>query len=200
MQLRAAAALSDREHQPSLSGGEIVLSDDDDYDSVTNGSSEDSIMSTTTHPTKKNPFEIASLWRRVFANILDYIFYLLFGFLVISSIATVAYLLFGSAAVETMPLIGVVCLFVGFFAWEILFICSRRQATPGKQTLGLKVVTKSGKKLTLDMSCLRFIVKYIGPFYGWLGWLWALGNHEKQTWHDIAAESYVVLDDGSNPI
>jgi uncharacterized RDD family membrane protein YckC len=67
--------------------------------------------------------------------------------------------------------------------------------TVGKAALGIRIVTVTGKPLTLWTLFIRNWAGYIvsGLFLG-IGYLWALNNEQRQTWHDLAANTLVIKD------
>lgn len=76
--------------------------------------------------------------------------------------------------------------------------------TLGKLAMGIRIVTVDGSPLTVGRLFLRNWVGYIvsGIPVG-IGFLWALTNENRQTWHDILAETVVVRDETAqlnNPI
>lgn len=74
------------------------------------------------------------------------------------------------------------------------------EATPLKGTLGkyifnIKVIKKNGEKLTLMDSIKRNLFKIISKIPLSLGFIWALFNKDRYTWHDKIANTVVVKGD-----
>ena len=64
--------------------------------------------------------------------------------------------------------------------------------TPGKKWLGIQVLLEDGQVPDTKTAFTRFIGYLVsgGPFF--VGFLWALFNKEKQTWHDKMARTIVI--------
>ncbi len=67
--------------------------------------------------------------------------------------------------------------------------------TLGKMMLRLRVVKKSGGRITILDALLRNVFGYMISQIFLLGYLWALFDKEKQAWHDKMAGT-VVVDEG----
>ena len=83
-----------------------------------------------------------------------------------------------------LPLIGIT-----YFA---IFESSPRQATIGKQLVGIKVVNSKGQDLRLMNALLRAGVKFFISGIFFIGYILAFFNDKKQTLHDKWADTYVV--------
>lgn len=75
---------------------------------------------------------------------------------------------------------------------------SRYQATVGKRILGIKVVNREGKRLSLWQAITRSLAKLISGFIFGLGYLMAAFTQHKQALHDLLTNCYVV-DNKSSP-
>lgn len=77
--------------------------------------------------------------------------------------------------------------------YNIYFVASVWQATPGKRWLGMKVVTKDGKPLTLLQSAYRHLMSGVsmGILSG-LGYLTIPFSKEKAALHDMICNTRVV--------
>ena len=65
--------------------------------------------------------------------------------------------------------------------------------THGGQTLGMKtwkmkLTTRSGGQLNLQQALVYFVAAMISWSALGLGYLWALFNHSRATWHDLIAQ------------
>jgi len=65
-------------------------------------------------------------------------------------------------------------------------------ATWGKQVMGIEVVTEDGTKPSFNTAFIRAFVSLISGAVFALGYIWAFFNPRKQTWHDLAARTFVV--------
>ncbi len=73
-----------------------------------------------------------------------------------------------------------------------LYIGNSFGGTLGKRAFGLRVVSASdGGNIGLERGLNRIFVYPLGSIAG-VGWLWMVGDDQKQTWHDKAAGSIVV--------
>ena len=78
------------------------------------------------------------------------------------------------------------------FLYYGLFEASPRQATPGKQLLGIRVTDLKGQRLSTVHAWLRQGAKIITLAMSGLGYLPALFTVKAQTIHDIVARTLVV--------
>lgn len=86
------------------------------------------------------------------------------------------------------------------FGYNVYFIW-KYGATLGKKWLKIKVVNKEGKNPTFIQAFLRETIgKFLSGLF-LLGYLWAIWDKDRQTWHDKIASTYVVTplpNDGKN--
>lgn len=78
------------------------------------------------------------------------------------------------------------------FLYYGLFESSAKQATPGKQLLGLRVTGMKGQRLSTGRAWLRQVTKIATLAMSGLGYLPALFTMKAQTVHDIFAQTLVV--------
>ena len=64
--------------------------------------------------------------------------------------------------------------------------------TLGMKTWRIQLQTIDGQRLSWWQALVRFSVS-IASWVGLIGFLWALWDKEKRTWHDIASETRLVL-------
>lgn len=87
-------------------------------------------------------------------------------------------------------ILGLVLLIGGFAGWLFLL---NGGITPGKAALGLRVVRTDGEPPGLVTMLVRDMFgKYVSGFIFGLGWLWAVFDRDRQTWHDKVAGTVVV--------
>jgi uncharacterized RDD family membrane protein YckC len=77
------------------------------------------------------------------------------------------------------------------------FLVGKFGATLGKMITGIKIVDENGNKISYGVAFIREvlikdIIYFIIFFISWLGYLWALWDKKKQTWHDKIARTLVV--------
>lgn len=71
--------------------------------------------------------------------------------------------------------------------------------TPGKAILGLRVVTRDGKGLSLGRSMLRVVGYVFSALVFYLGFLWVAVDARQRGWHDYLAGTYVVYSWDAHP-
>ena len=65
--------------------------------------------------------------------------------------------------------------------------------TIGKKAMSIRVIDfTNGASLEQSKAIVRAVVRYISGAACGIGFIWALFNKEKQTWHDLAAQTVVV--------
>lgn len=81
---------------------------------------------------------------------------------------------------------------IGFLFAEIYFI-ARFGATPGKMFFGLKIVEPNGSIPEISKIIMReFTGKLISCLIFNIGFLWVVFDKEKQSVHDIVANTYII--------
>ena len=63
--------------------------------------------------------------------------------------------------------------------------------TLGMMLLGLRATRPDGAAVDLGRSAARAAMSYVSAVVVLLGYLWALWDPEKRTWHDIVADTRV---------
>jgi uncharacterized RDD family membrane protein YckC len=89
------------------------------------------------------------------------------------------------------PQFALVVTLLFFYSYFVLFLSTTGQ-TVGMALMGLRVVTISGQRLSPLRALLRTLchVLSLAPFG--LGYLWVLGQDQRQAWHDRIARTYVL--------
>jgi len=133
--------------------------------------------------------EYAGFWSRVAALIVDN------AIITILSIA----LMIGAASVgaEAVAIANLALFLIAFLYWPLME-CSERQATFGKQLLGIQVTDANGARLTFVRSLLRNLAKIISALPFGLGFLLAGFTARRQALHDIITKCLVVRAGPSN--
>ena len=72
------------------------------------------------------------------------------------------------------------------------FMIGQYGYTLGKRIMGISVVTYDGTKPDWMTAVIRALVSEISAAVFVLGYIWAFFNNKNQTWHDLAAKTYVV--------
>ena len=127
--------------------------------------------------------EYAGFWSRVAALIVD------------SAIVTI----FGLALLIAAGFVGAGAVVIANFAFMLVALLywplmesSERQATIGKQLLGIQVTDANGARLTFVRSLLRNLAKIISSLPFGLGFLLAAFTARKQALHDMITKCLVV--------
>ena len=78
-------------------------------------------------------------------------------------------------------------------AYSVYFIGSGSGQTPGMRVLGIRAVdARTGGRVDYGAAFRRYLVAIVSGLACYLGYLWMLWDPEKQTWHDKAAQTFVV--------
>lgn len=64
--------------------------------------------------------------------------------------------------------------------------------TPGKKVMSLQVVKADGSELSDVDALIRAVGYYVSGLVFGLGYIWALFDDEKRTWHDMFAGTRVI--------
>jgi uncharacterized RDD family membrane protein YckC len=94
---------------------------------------------------------------------------------------------------NTLGVIAYLLVIVASIAYFPYFEGGPTGQTIGKKALGIKVVdTQGGGPIGFGRGFIRLLVRWVGSIPLYLGWFWMLWDPEQQTWHDKAANTYVV--------
>ena len=134
--------------------------------------------------------EYASVWSRWCASFVDGI--------VVWLICLPIFIIFGVTVASQAPasvqkLLNVVALLIGA-AYETYLIGKRGQ-TVGKKGQKIQVIPVSmDVRMDYTRAFVRYVCKILSSIPCALGFLWALWDPNRQTWHDKLAKTYVVHD------
>jgi uncharacterized RDD family membrane protein YckC len=80
------------------------------------------------------------------------------------------------------------------FLWTAysVFFLVLWSATPGKKILKLKVVTLDNRALDWKIALVRTLFTFVSFTVACVGYLWALWEKERRTWHDLIAGTRVI--------
>ena len=76
--------------------------------------------------------------------------------------------------------------------YNLIFLKWLQGASPGKTLMKLRVVSQNGQPLEKRQRMLRAIVSIFSMHVFFLGYLWALWEPQRRTWHDLFAGTRVV--------
>jgi len=122
-------------------------------------------------------------WARLAALIVDNAILTILGF---------ALVIGASFAGEAAAGIATAVYFLALLLYWPVMECSARQATFGKQLLGLQVTDAAGERLSFVRSLLRNLAKIISAIPLYIGFLLAAFTSRKQALHDIITNCLVV--------
>ena len=90
---------------------------------------------------------------------------------------------------------GVVCMGIGILiglAYFAYMESSEKQATFGKQALGIMVTDMEGRRITTGNAVVRYLSKILSGLILMIGFLMVLFTERKQGLHDIIAKTLVI--------
>jgi uncharacterized RDD family membrane protein YckC len=133
--------------------------------------------------------EYAGFWSRVAALIVDNAVVTILGLALLIAASAI-----GAGAVVIANLAYIL---IAILYWPLLE-SSERQATVGKQLLGIQVVDANGARLSFVRALLRNLAKIISSLPFGLGFLLAAFTPKKQALHDMITKCLVVRAGPSN--
>jgi len=133
--------------------------------------------------------EYAGFWSRVAALIVDNAIVMIFGLAILIAAS--------SAGAGAVVIANLVFILVSILYWPLME-CSERQATLGKQLLGIQVTDADGLRLNFVRALLRNLAKIISSLPFGLGFLLAAFTPRKQALHDMITKCLVVRAGPSN--
>lgn len=140
------------------------------------------------------PFAYAGFGERLGAFLLDGLF-AVGAVLVVFLVAGLVRLVLGVVSDPLGAIVGGLIGFAGYLA--VLVVLMLMEAgpygqTPGKHLLGIRVVDTAGQTITKGAAVGRYFAKILSGLPCYLGYLWALWDSEKRTFHDMLVNTRVV--------
>lgn len=80
------------------------------------------------------------------------------------------------------------------FVYQTIMTCSPWQGSVGKRLLGLRVVDRSYRRLSLPHAALREAFRFASMIPMQLGFLWILRDQQRRGFHDLLAGTLVLHD------
>ncbi|MGH8634459.1 MAG: RDD family protein, partial [Burkholderiales bacterium] len=133
--------------------------------------------------------EYAGFWSRFAALIVDNAIVMIFGLALLIAAAFVG--------VDAVAIANLAFIVVSILYWPLME-SSGRQATIGKQLLGIQVTDANGARLTFVRALLRNLAKILSSLPFGLGFLLAAFTARKQALHDMITKCLVVRAGPSN--
>lgn len=78
-------------------------------------------------------------------------------------------------------------------AYHVVFETSPLRGTPGKAVMGISLVKSDGSTLRIQDSLIRFAVSFLSSALLCIGYFMSLFTEKRQTFHDMVADSVVVV-------
>jgi len=91
-----------------------------------------------------------------------------------------------------IALSGIVIIPIARSVYAVFMESSKKQATLGKQLLGIKVCDEEGRSISLGRSLLRNLGKWLSTLTFGLGYLFGFFDRKQQCLHDKLAGTLVV--------
>ncbi|MES2890347.1 MAG: RDD family protein [Pseudomonadota bacterium] len=136
-------------------------------------------------------FEYAGFWIRTGASLIDSVLVLLVTY-------PLLYAIYGAAYFDDDSdrfIAGPADFLLSWVAPAVLAVWFwlRKQGTPGKLVLSLRVVdARTGQTLTVGQSIGRYLAYFVSALPLGLGMIWVGFDERKQGWHDKLANTVVV--------
>lgn len=152
------------------------------------------------HPTPVAHYEVeyAPVWRRFLASLIDIV---LLALVVLPGVIAFFWLvevfthLVGLDMEEGRSLAGTAAVLLGLTADWIYHAAtqsSSREASLGKQFMGLKVTDLAGERISFGQATGRHFAKYLSTFMLLFGFVVAFFSRRKQAIHDMVAGTLVL--------
>lgn len=144
-------------------------------------------------------FTPVPLIKRLFAIIYD-LFLLISLLLIVGGIIStlaINYFNNGHAITEIHPAYRLYQIIILSSFFLVSFVFFGWFWTHGGQTLGMRtwriqLITETGVAISWKIAFVRFLAGFVSIMLFGLGFLWALGEPEKRTWHDILSDTRLI--------
>jgi uncharacterized RDD family membrane protein YckC len=123
----------------------------------------------------------AGFWPRFIALLIDGI--------ILSVVGSIIGAIFGESPGQGGVGTGVsLILGIAYYAYTF----SQWGQSIGAKALGLKVIDANGNNPSVGQAIIRTLMSYVSAAVFLIGYLWAIWDARKQTWHDKVAGTFVV--------
>ncbi len=141
----------------------------------------------------------ATVRRRFFASIIDSFFLTFLNYILIYPIFGLDLLAiltqnpstYQQALITNSVRIQFASLLV-IFLYQYIFLVHSAGSTIGMKILRIKMLRENDQPIGLAVLVIRSVVSIFSALLFYLGFLWAIFDKKKQTWHDKAAQTVVV--------
>jgi uncharacterized RDD family membrane protein YckC len=141
-------------------------------------------MPTSQVQSNQSTVQYAGFWQRVLASVVDGI--------IISLVANAIALIITSGSNSSTTYAVQTFQFLIGWVYFAMMESSVRQATLGKEIMGLTVTNYEGGRLSFAQATGRYFAKIISSLTLFVGFLMIAWTEKKQGLHDIIAKTYVV--------
>lgn len=133
--------------------------------------------------------EAAGFFRRFFALMTDY---LIVG--IAADLVGFAYRLGTGGTGPVLPMKASLAISFALFTAYCTILLGENGQTLGKRLFGIRVVRSGGGPVTYTRAFWRTLLYALSwqPLFLGLGFLWALWDRRKQTWHDKIVDTVVI--------
>ena len=143
--------------------------------------------------TAGGPYHYAGFWIRFCAYLIDnVILYIGIMIIVLIASALIGFDYSNNGKAVTALLIIYVLVIAMVIAYQVMFLRSSWQATPGKRVLGLRIITTSGIKLSGWRAIGRCLCYSISAMPMYIGFMMAGWTREKRAFHDSICDTRVI--------
>lgn len=139
----------------------------------------------------------AGFWKRFAAYVVDSVVLVLATIVLMIPVAFVTG--FDEATIKANEMALNLVSFIAYLLYFAVMESSERQATLGKQLLGIRVSRLNGERLTLARAIGRYAAKIPSALILLIGFIMAGFTARKQALHDLIADTVVVNDPAAGP-
>ncbi len=132
--------------------------------------------------------QYADFGKRLLAALLDGVIVTIISFLIGIVVSIVLSVINSDVLASLGNLVGIV---IGWL-YSAIQESSPKQATLGKQALGIVVTDLNGKRISFVKATIRYFSKILSTLILFIGYIMAAFTEKKQALHDIIAGTLVV--------
>ncbi|HOY70530.1 MAG TPA: RDD family protein [Methylotenera sp.] len=139
----------------------------------------------------EHDYEYAGFWIRTGATIIDVVLIMLITFPILIAIYGWAYFDSSQTGIIAGPIDFLLSWVLPAIATILFWL--KKQATPGKMALSVKVVdANTGQTLSVGQSIGRYLAYFVSLLPLGIGVIWVAFDSKKQSWHDKLANTVVI--------